>query len=50
MPYEVPNRYRKRVRYMLKPLEDRVSAQLLKNLTKQDLGQIAKNKDSQFSK
>lgn len=50
MPYEVPPHYRKRVRHILKPLEDRVSAELLKNLTKEDLGQIAKNKDSQFSK
>lgn len=50
MAYEVPKHYRRRVRHMLKPLEDRVSARLVKNLTKEDLGQIAKNKDSQFSK
>lgn len=50
MGYEAPTHYRKRVRHILKPLEDRVSANLLKNLSKEDLGQIAKNSTEKLSK
>lgn len=50
MGYEVPRHYRNRVRIMLKPLEERVAANLIKNLTEKDLGQIRANANKEKSK